>query len=130
MQDETSVGSMTIEDRLSRAEGRKARRHSATAKLTREEHDRIAGAAKAERKALSEWCREALLAAVRGEAVTPTFTEVVAIRQLLNSTLEAIACGEKVTHEKFQTDVQTIRRTKHKAAAEVMQQYNVSEVAK
>ena len=71
MQDEASASSRTIEDRLSRAEGRKARRHSATAKLTREEHNRIAGAAKTEGKALSEWCRETLLRAVQGEAVTP-----------------------------------------------------------
>ena len=78
-------------------------------------------------RALSEWCREALLAAARGEVVTPTFTEVVAIRQLLNSALESIACGEEVTREKFQTQLQAIRTTKHKAAAEVMQQYAVTE---
>ncbi len=114
---------MTIEDRLSRAEGRKARRHSATAKLTREEHHRIASAAKAEGKALSEWCREALLATVRGESVRPTFPEVVAIRQLLNYALESIACGDTVPRETFQKQLQTIRATKHKASAEMIQQY-------
>lgn len=118
---------MPMADRLSRAAGRKARRHSATAKLTRDEHQLIEQAAKLEEKALSEWCREALLAAARGEVVTPTFTEVVAIRQLLNYALESIACGDPVTHETFQAKVQTIRSTKHKAAAEVMQQYAATE---
>ena len=63
-------------------------------------------------------------------SVTSIFTEVVAIRQLLNTALESIACGEAVTHENFQSQVQTIRSTKHKAAAEVMQQYAVMESAR
>ena len=127
MQSEDSHGAMTITDRLSRAQGRKARRHSATAKLTRDEHALVERVARAEGKALSEWCREAILATARGEVVTPTFTEVVAIRQLLNSALESIACGEAVTREKFHRQLQTIRSTKHKAAAEVMQQYAATE---
>lgn len=127
MQSETAHVPVPVADRLSRASGRKARRHSATAKLTRDEHLQLEEAAKSEGKALSEWCRDALLAAVRGEVVTPTFTEVVAIRQLLNFALETIACREDVTHANFQSEVQTIRSTKHKAAAEVMQQYAVLE---
>ena len=86
--------------------------------------------AKSERKALSEWCRDALLAAARSEVVTPAFTEVVAIRQLLNFALESIACGETVAREKFQSQLQAIRGTKHKAAAEVMQQYAITETVR
>jgi uncharacterized protein (DUF1778 family) len=123
MQNEMVQENGSITDRLSRAQGRKARRHSATAKVTRDEHAQLEYAAKLEGKALSEWCREALLAAARREVVTPTFTEVVAIRQLLNTALESIACGEAVTRERFQSQLQTIRSTKHRAAAEVMQQY-------
>jgi uncharacterized protein (DUF1778 family) len=130
MQNELAQENGSIADRLSRAQGRKARRHSATAKLTRDEHTQLEHAAKSEGKALSEWCREALLAAARGEVVTPTFTEVVAIRQLLNTALESIACGEATTRERFQTQLQTIRSTKHKAAAEVMQQYAPRESAR
>lgn len=130
MQNQATQESIPMADRLSRAQGRKARRHSATAKLTRDEHYQLENAAKLEGKALSEWCRDALLAAARGEVVTPTFTEVVAIRQLLNSALESIACGEVVPRDKFQTQLQTIRTTKHKAAAEVMQQYVATESAR
>ena len=127
MQQEVSQQNTSIQDRLSRAQGRKARRHSATAKLTREEHDQIEKAAKSEGKALSEWCRDVLLAAARGESVTPTFTEIVAIRQLLNSTLRVVACGDRMTPETFQKELQHIRGSKHKAAAEVMQQYAETE---
>lgn len=117
-----------MEDRLRRAPGRHARRISATAKVTRAEHSELEAAALKAGKALGEWSRETLLAAARGESVTPIFTEVIAIRQLLNSALETLACGEAVTREKFQTQLQSIRSTKHKAAAEVMQQYATTEV--
>ena len=83
--------------------------------------------AKTDRKALSEWCRDVLLAAARGEIVTPTFTEIVAIRQLLNSALRHVACGEVMTPAAFQDELQGIRTSKHKAAAEVMQQYAMRE---
>jgi len=83
--------------------------------------------AKADRKALSEWCRDALLLAARGEEVTPLFTEIIAIRQLSTQWLRRIACGEEMTPEAFQKELQGIRSSKHKAAAEVMQQYAATE---
>lgn len=127
MQNETAHVSLTISDRLSRAQGRKARRHSATAKLTRDEHEQLERAAKADGKALSEWCRDALLAAVRSETVTPAFTEIIAIRQLLNSALRHVACGAVMTPDAFQEELQGIRTSKHRAAVEVMQQYAMRE---
>ena len=116
-----------MEDRLRRAPGRHARRISATAKVTRAEHAELEAASLKAGKALGEWSRETLLAAARGEVVTATFTEIVATRQLLNFALEAIACGDKPTREAFQTQLQGIRSSKHKAAAEVMQQYAARE---
>lgn len=118
-----------FESSLRRARGRTSRNYIASARVTKGEQVELENAARSQGKALSEWCREALLAAARGEVVTPTFTEVVAIRQLLNSALETIACGEAVTREAFQTQLQTIRSTKHRAAAEVMQQYAAMEAA-
>lgn len=129
MQSDVSPESVSIMDRLSRAQGRKARRHSATAKLTRDEHQQLEKAAKSEGKALSEWSRDALLATARGEVVTPIFTEVIAIRQLLNATMRKVACGREMTDEEFSQELQGIRSTKHKAAAEMMQQYALAEKA-
>lgn len=123
MQHSSTQSQFDARDRISRAQGRKARRYGATAKLTFDEHQQVERAAKSEGKALSEWCRESLLSAARGEVVTPLFTEIVAIRQLLNSTLRSLSCGDTMTPEAFQKELQTIRSSKHKAAAEVMQQY-------
>ena len=117
-------------DRLSRAQGRKARRYSATAKMPRDDLDEVEATAKKAGRALGEWAREVLLREARRLSVDPTFTEVVAIRQLLNAALEPIACGESVPREKFQSQLQAIRSTKHKAAAEVMQQYAATEAGR
>ncbi len=122
---------LDLETRIRRArKAAQARTISATARVTRDEHERDGTAAKLKGQSLSEWCRETLLAAARGEAITPTFTEIVAIRQLLNSTLRAVACGDVMTPEAFQNELQGIRTSKHKAAAEVMQQYAATEAAR
>ena len=130
MEDHSPTPFLDLETRIRRSKGRTGRTISATARVTRDEQNEMEAAAKRKGQSLSEWCRDALLAEARGEVVTPTFTEVVAIRQLLNSALESIACGENVTREKFQTQLQTIRGTKHKAAAEVMQQYAPTETSR
>jgi hypothetical protein len=116
-----------IEERHRRSNGRSSRHSVVSVRLTSSEQAELERMAKADRKALSEWCRDALLAAARGETVTPLFTEIVAIRQLLNSTLRNVACGAVMTPEAFQTELQGIRSSKHKAAAEVMQQYVATE---
>ena len=114
---------LDLSTRTRRSKGRTGRTFSATAKVNRNELAELEAAAISETKGLSEWCRETLLASARGETVTPTFTEIVAIRQLLNATLRSLACGDTMTPEAFQKELQTIRSSKHKAAAEVMQQY-------
>ncbi len=124
---ETVAPGIDFEEHLRRSNGRSSRHSIVSVRLTRSEQAELERMAKAERKSLSEWCRDALLGVARGESVTATFTEVVAIRQLLNFALETIACRDDVTHAKFQDEVQTIRSTKHKAAAEVMQQYAAPE---
>ena len=127
MNDGQIFQTIPLADRIRRASGRHARRISATAKVTRDEHAELESAAIKAGKALGEWSRETLLAAARGEVVTPTFTEIVAIRQLLNSALRHVACGDVMTPAAFQDELQGIRTSKHKAAAEVMQQYAMKE---
>ena len=127
MEEQMQSTVLDLENRIHRSKGRPGRTISATARVTRAEQNEMEAAAKVKGQSLSEWCRDTLLAAARGEVVTATFTEVVAIRQLLNFALETIACRDDVTHAKFQGEVQSIRSTKHQAAAEVMQQYAVQE---
>ena len=121
------TGIINFEDNLRRARGRTSRNFIASARVTKAEQNELEEAARSEGKALSEWCRHMLLAAARGETVTPTFTEIVAIRQLLNSALRHVACGAVMTPEAFQNELQGIRTSKHRAAVEVMQQYAMTE---
>lgn len=121
------VAHISFEDNLRRARGRTSRNYIASARVTKAEQDELEKAARSQGKALSEWCREVLLAAARRETVTPTFTEIVAIRQLLNSALRHVACGAVMTADAFQNELQGIRTSKHKAAVEVMQQYATTE---
>ncbi len=122
--DETNeLNSIDFATRFRRSRGRGGRTFSATAKVTREEHDELEAAAKAEGKALGEWSRDALLASARATVASPVFTEVIAMRRFLNSVLRRVACGETMTPEAFHAEMQEIRITKHTAAEEVMQQY-------
>ncbi|ADV84509.1 plasmid mobilization protein [Terriglobus saanensis] len=129
MEEQTQPSFLGLQARVRRSKGRTGRTISATARVTRDEQNEMEAAAKHRGQSLSEWCREVLLAAARGETITPLFTEIVAIRQLLNSTLRNVACGEVMTPQAFQAELQGIRLSKHKAAAEVMQQYAATEVA-
>ena len=130
METETQGSLLNLEARIRRSKGRTGRTISATAKVTRGEQNEMEAAAKQKGQSLSEWCREVLLAAARGETITPTFTEIVAIRQLLNSTLRSVACGAVMTPEAFQAELQGIRSSKHKAAAEVKQQSAATEAGR
>lgn len=109
-----------------RSQGRTGRTISATAKVTREEQNELEETARAQGKSFSEWSREVLLTSARNQVVDPAFTEVVAMRMLLNSVLRRLACGETMTADAFNTEMQSIRTAKHKAAEEVMQQYTTT----
>ena len=124
---ESPSTAIDFDERLRRSSGRSSRHSVVSVRLTKSEQAELERMAKTDRKALSEWCRDVLLAAARGETVTPTFTEIVAIRQLLNSALGHVTCGEVMTPTAFQDELQGIRTSKHKAAAEVMQQYAMKE---
>jgi hypothetical protein len=124
---ESPSTAIDFDERLRRSNGRSSRHSVVSVRLTKSEQAELERMAKTDRKALSEWCRDVLLAAARGEIVTPTFTEIVAIRQLLNSALRHVACGDVMTPAAFQDELQSIRTSKHKAAAEVMQQYKMME---
>ena len=121
---EEAQKAIDFEEQLRRSGGRSSRHCIVSVRLTRSEQAELNQMAKSDRKALSEWCRDALLAAARGESVSPIFTEVIAIRMLLNRGLR----GDLKTPEQFDNEVQAIRKEKHKAAEQVMQQYTTEQV--
>ena len=130
MELQTAPKILNLEESIRRSAGRTGRTFSATGKVTRKEMEELQSVAIAEGKGFSEWCRETLLSAARGQAVTPEFTEVVAMRVLLITVLSKLACGETMTREAFNKEMHSIRTNKRKAAEEVMQQYTEKEATR
>jgi hypothetical protein len=119
----TAGDSLNLDARLSRSRGRSSRTYVASAKVTKAEQRELEMAAQMTGKALSEWAREVLLREARGSRADALFTEVVAMRMMLNKLLRPLTCGEAITPDDFTTCMATIRTTKQKVAQEIMQQY-------
>jgi hypothetical protein len=97
--------------------------HVAQARVTLPEQKELEDAARREGKALSEWARDVLLREVRRSPDDALFTELVATRMLLVNLIKPLILGEKVSPTWITEAMGMVRREKHKAAEEVMQQY-------
>ena len=75
---------------------------------------------------VSEWAREVLLREARSSRTDALFTEVVALRMMLNNLLRPLSCGEVITPDDFSAHMMNIRTTKQKVAQEILQQYAVT----
>jgi hypothetical protein len=114
---------MDIEARLSRSRGRPARAYVAQARVTQPEQRELEDAARREGKALSEWARDVLLREARRSQDDAMFTELVATRMLLVNLIKPLILGEKVSPSWITEAMTMVRKEKHKAAQDVMQQY-------
>jgi hypothetical protein len=74
-----------------------------------------------------EWAREVLLREARKQDREPVFTELIAVRMLLNLVLKHVACGERMTEASFSAALTKVRKEKHGNALEVMQQYTLTD---
>ena len=127
MQLKEQQNSLGIEDRIRRSQGRLARIANASVKVTKDEHRELTEAAECEGKALSEWGREALLAAARGSRTDRAlFTEVTALRLFVTNVLRPLALGERLTPKDFQAIQAGVRNDKHDAAQQLLAQYQPS----
>jgi hypothetical protein len=122
-----NVDEITMEQRLGRGKIRESRSRSLGTKLTLKEERELVRAAESEGKSASEWAREVLLREARHSHTDPLFTEIVATRMLLNLVLKPLACGQVMTAADFSGVLTNVRTTKHKAAADVMEQYATAE---
>lgn len=113
----------SLEDTVRRARGRLSRNSVASAKVTTQEQDELENAAKREGKALSEWAREVLLREARSTGTDVLFSEVVALRMMLNELLRPVCCGQVITAEAFDAHLLNIRQTKQQVAKDIQQQY-------
>ena len=114
---------LRLEDRLHRSRGRGSRIHMANTRVSRDEQEELENAAKRDSKTLSEWSREVLLREARRSQDDPVFTEVVAVRMLLNRALAHFAQTGGITLEEFTTMSETVRLDKRPEARKLMIQY-------
>jgi hypothetical protein len=115
--------SSRIEERLTQRIGRPSRIKSVAIRFTEEEAALLNRTAKANGITLREWSREMLLEAASRSCGDAVFTELIATRMLLVNLLKPLALGEKVSPAWITEAMTMVRKEKHKAAQEVMQQY-------
>jgi hypothetical protein len=112
----------TITQRMGRGKIRERRSRSLGTKLTIQEEHELARAAEADGKSASEWARDVLLREAR-RSDDALFTELVATRMLLVNLIKPLILGEKVSPTWITEAMTMVRKEKHKAAQDVMQQY-------
>ncbi len=103
------------------------RRITVGGKFTDAEAKTLAKKAASRGQLLSEWAREALLAAVREQRRedenTALFIEVQALRLLFINTLEPLLRGEQMTAEQFKEMLRYIKTNKRKVAEDTLASY-------
>lgn len=113
----------SITQRMGRGKIRDSRSRSLGTKVTMQEEKELARAAAADGKSASEWARDVLLREARRSKEDAVFTELVATRMLLVNLIKPLILGEKVSPTWITEAMSMVRREKHKAAQDVMQQY-------
>lgn len=113
----------SIPQRMGRGKIRDSRSRSLGTKVTMQEEKELARAAAADGKSASEWARDVLLREARRSKDDAMFTELVATRMLLVNLIKPLILGEKVSPTWITEAMTMVRKEKHKAAQDVMQQY-------
>jgi hypothetical protein len=93
------------------------------ARVSLAEEQELIAAANRQGLNISEWSRGVLLSSARSPQGDAVFTELVGTRMLLVNLLKPLVLGEKVTASWITEAMRMVRKEKHKAAQEVMQQY-------
>jgi len=121
---------MISEQTNAQSAGRKrtiVRRVTVGGKFTDAEAKSLAKRAAGRGQLLSEWARECLLMAERGQRKevesAALFTEVQSLRLLLVNTLEPLLRGDKMTPEQFKEMLRYVKTNKRKAAADMLASY-------
>ena len=116
-------GTLKLEERLRQRIGRPSRVRSVAIRFTEEEAATLNAAAQRDGTTLREWSRHVLLDAAGATASEALFTELVATRMLLVNLMKPLILGEKVSPTWITEAMTMVRKEKHKAAQDVMQQY-------
>ena len=91
-----------------------------TAKLTKEELDRVTEFAKSQGRARGEWIRDVILKEMRnGSGSDPFLAEILGVRLLLVNVLRPLAAGQRLTPEAFDKLLDEISEAKHQLAGKL-----------
>ena len=91
-----------------------------TAKLTKEELDRVTEFAKSQGRARGEWIRDVILKEMcNGSGSDPFLAEILGVRLLLVNVLRPLAAGQRLTPEAFDKLLDEISEAKHQLAVKL-----------
>jgi hypothetical protein len=91
-----------------------------TAKLTKEERERVTEFAKSQGLARGEWIRDVILREVRGASASdPSLAEILGVRLLLVNVLRPLAAGQRLAPEAFDRLLDEISDAKHQLAGKM-----------
>jgi len=91
-----------------------------TAKLTKEERERVTEFAKSQGLARGEWIRDVILWETRGVSTSdPSLAEILGVRLLLVNVLRPMAAGQILTPEAFDKLLDEISEAKHALAGKL-----------
>jgi hypothetical protein len=91
-----------------------------TAKLTKEERERVTEFARSKGLARGEWIRDVILKEMRGESASdPSLAEILGVRLLLVNVLRPLAAGQRLTPETFDKLLDEISEAKHALAGKL-----------
>ena len=91
-----------------------------TAKLTKEERQRVTEFATSQGLARGEWIRDVILRELRGDSANdPSLAEILGVRLLLVNVLRPLAAGQRLTPEAFDKLLDEISEAKHALAGKL-----------
>jgi hypothetical protein len=108
---------------------REFRTVTASTKVTDQELVQLESAAAGRGVRLGEWIRDVLLRAARSPSgapeVDPVMTEIVALQMFLTSVFSFVACGERMSADRYQELMRNVKANKHRTTRDVVAQYAV-----
>ena len=107
----------TMPDKSSHGDRNLNRVFPVTAKLTKEEMERVTDFARSQKLARGEWIRDVILReAKEGPTSDPALAEILGVRLLLVNVLRPLASGQLLAPEAFDKLLDEISEAKHQLA--------------
>jgi hypothetical protein len=116
-----------IVSEINQNQTREFRTVTASTKVTDVELAELEQAAASRGVRLGEWIRDVLLRAARSRPgipeADPVMTEVVALQMFLTNVFSFVACGERMSSDRYQELMRNVKANKRRTALEVVAQY-------